>query len=83
MDLYLGQVATGLVKPHLEYQWRPVTSGDPQGWTVGPVLFNVFVSNMDSGTECTLSQFANTTKLCGMADMLERRDAIQKDLDRP
>jgi len=32
---------------------------------------------MGSGTECT-----NDTKLCGMVDTLEKRDAIQRDLDR-
>ena len=37
---------------------------------------------MDSEIECTLSMFADNTKLCGTADMLEGRDAIQKDLDR-
>ena len=56
--------------------WRPVTSG------VKPALFNIFVGDMDSGIKCTLSKFANDTKLCGMVDMLEERDAIQKDLDR-
>ncbi|PKU47749.1 rna-directed dna polymerase from mobile element jockey-like [Limosa lapponica baueri] len=37
--------------------------------------------DMDSGTECTLSKFAKTTKLCHAINMLEERDAIQRDLD--
>ncbi|GAB0176068.1 cAMP-dependent protein kinase inhibitor alpha [Grus japonensis] len=37
---------------------------------------------MDSRIECTLSRFADDTKLCGTVNTLEGRDAIQRDLDR-
>jgi len=46
-------------------EWRSVKTDVPQESLLGSLLFIIFISDTNSGIQCTFRKFAVDTKLCG------------------
>jgi len=45
-------------------------------------ILKVLIGDVDDAVECTLTNFADDTKVSGVVDVAEGRDVIQIDLDK-
>lgn len=54
----------------------------PQDSVLEPDLFNILLTNLHEGFKCTLSQFAEDSRLCGSLCLLEAGKALHRGLCR-
>ena len=62
--------------------WVVVRSGVPKGSVLGPLLFLIFVNDMENGVGGKLFKFADDTKLVRAIRGLGDNVAMQRDLDK-
>ncbi|CAM4653692.1 unnamed protein product [Lepidochelys kempii] len=63
-------------------EWRGVTSGVPQGSVLGPILFNLFIKDLEKGVNSEVAKFADDTKLLKIVKTKADCEELQKDLTK-
>ena len=65
-----------------ESSWRPVISGVPQGSVLGPILFLIYINDLENEIGSNILKFADDTKMFRRVESQEDRHKLQVDLNK-
>ena len=62
-------------------EWLPVTSGVPQGSVLGPLLFLIYINDIDDNLDSSLVKFADDTKIYRRINSNQDAQKLQDDIN--